>query len=124
SPMRDQSGGVSPPAWAAAAGRWSTAAIPNRSWTAWLAQPTRRSMKPRAPAGTRWPHCTGRSLSASDDPHRVDDAREITEQRQQDIQPEGTAEPDLKKHPQRRQQNGSNESQDIHLNTPYLFDSA
>ncbi|EXF42601.1 hypothetical protein BAY1663_04992 [Pseudomonas sp. BAY1663] len=49
-----------------------------------------------------------------DDPDGVDDAGNVAEQGQQDVQPEGAAETHLQEHSQRRQQNRTNDADKIH----------
>lgn len=55
-----------------------------------------------------------------DDVHRMNDAREITEQGQQDVQPEGASEADLQENPQRREENGDQNADQIHGGSPIV----
>ena len=48
-----------------------------------------------------------------DDVHRMHDPRNVAQQGQQDIQPERPAKPDLKEHPQRRQDNGDDNADKV-----------
>ena len=56
----------------------------------------------------------GRSIACSDDIHSVDDARNIAEDREQDIDPELKPDTHLQEHADRRQQNRENDANDIH----------
>jgi hypothetical protein len=49
-----------------------------------------------------------------DNPHRMNDTGNITQQGQQNVDPEMLADPDLQKHAQRRQQDGDNDANKIH----------
>ncbi len=51
------------------------------------------------------------------DPHRVDDAWDIAEDRQKDIDPKLRADSDLQKHPQRREKNRGHDAPKIHRNS-------
>jgi hypothetical protein len=53
-------------------------------------------------------------LLAQDNPDGVDDAGNITAERQQDIEPEVQAKADLKKDADRRQENGKNYTNYVH----------
>jgi hypothetical protein len=44
----------------------------------------------------------------------VNDAGDVTQDRQQDIDPEVQADADLEEHAERRQQDGKEDSQDVH----------
>lgn len=48
------------------------------------------------------------------DPDGVNDAGNIAEQREQDIQPEMSSETNLEKHAQGREQDGDNDADNIH----------
>jgi len=52
-------------------------------------------------------------LFSEDHPERVHDARQPAAQRKQDVQPEMQAEPDLKEHAERRQDEGEQNADDI-----------
>lgn len=49
-----------------------------------------------------------------DHPDRVDNAGNITAQRQENIQPEMQAKPDLKKHADGRKDDGDQDTNDVH----------
>lgn len=53
-------------------------------------------------------------LFAQDDPDGVDDAGNITAQRQKNIQPEVQPEADLKKHANGREDDGDEDTNDVH----------
>ncbi len=52
--------------------------------------------------------------SPQDHPDRVDDAGNITAKRQKNIQPEMQAEPDLKKYADGREEDGDENTNDVH----------
>jgi hypothetical protein len=51
-----------------------------------------------------------RTVMTQDHPKRVDNTREITKQRQNDVNPELSGQSDLKKHPYRRENNRKNDA--------------
>lgn len=53
-------------------------------------------------------------LLAQDNPDGMNDAWDVTAQRQQDIEPEMQAKANLKKHADRRQENGKNNTNYVH----------
>lgn len=55
----------------------------------------------------------GGPSATGDDPDRMDDAGDVAAERQQDVDPELEADPDLEKHAERRQQDGQKNSQQI-----------
>jgi len=55
-----------------------------------------------------------RRLPFGDDVHRVHDPRNVTQQGQQNIQPERPAKPHLQKHAQRWQKNGDDDANKVH----------
>ena len=60
---------------------------------------------------------SGRCATVSargDDPHSVDDAWDITQQRQKNIKPEMHAQSDLEKNTKRREDDGENDTKNIH----------
>ena len=70
-----------------------------------------------APIGTnpiaRW------TLFFNDHPDRMDDSRDITQQGQEDIDPEVQPDPHLQKNTQGRQHDGQQNTNDIHLLFPF-----
>jgi hypothetical protein len=55
-----------------------------------------------------------RWLSSGNYPYGMNNPRNVTEQGQQDIDPELKAQTDLQKYAQRRQQNSNQDSNDVH----------
>ncbi len=53
-------------------------------------------------------------LPPEDDPDGVDDARDVAEQREQDVEPELQADADLQEHAQGRQEDGQQDTEDVH----------
>src|SRR3546814_16384151 len=85
-----------------------------RSSIQWASRASRRRDRSNS-SGSR----TGRSSATAssflgNDPDRVDDAGNIAEQRQQDVQPEVPPEADLQEDPERGQKNGDDDANDVH----------
>jgi hypothetical protein len=59
-----------------------------------------------------------RGLALDDDIERMDDPGQIPEQRQNNIDPEMLSQTFLQKDPERGQQNGDDDPNDIHMNVP------
>src|SRR5690606_22170924 len=62
----------------------------------------------------------GTRLAPRDDPHGVNDARNVAEQRQQAVEPEMQAEADLEEDAERRQQDGQDDADDVQTIPPGL----
>src|SRR6185437_9100574 len=54
------------------------------------------------------------SLGSQNHPQGMDDAGDIAQQRQQDVEPELQPEPDLEEHAERRQEDGEEDADDVH----------
>jgi hypothetical protein len=63
-------------------------------------------------------YLTQMNSALGNDVHRMHDPRNITAQRQQNIQPERASETDLQEHTQWRQQNGDDDSNKVHGAAP------
>src|SRR5512135_3520356 len=72
-----------------------------------------RSRRAVVPPGTA-ASIPGRPLFADDDPDRMDNAGDVAQQRQQDVDPELQPQTDLKEDAERRQQDGQKNTDDIH----------
>lgn len=64
-------------------------------------------------------HLQTNGLTPRNDVHRVHDTRYVTAQRQQNIQPKRAAKAHLHKHTQRRQQDGENDFNKVHVHSPH-----
>lgn len=59
-------------------------------------------------------------LSPNDDPDRVDDARQVAEERQQNVQPEVQSDAHLEENADRRQEDCEKNANDVHGNSDWV----